>query len=328
MEKSEDNQYLQSVCGDLLDIPPQEEFDTLEECVSKWDCFAVANFPNAIRALAARHGVKVGFHDWDCRQFVRYGSISEDLQKTAKRCHHLITIKMNLLPEIEKRLMGFRTFDVPEFSHNIILPGQLNALHMLTANWEYRAADIPYLFLVDYLPVATDKGVERNLTTVIRNRQLVWNFKYGGHNVTSLGHFQSMTEVVGRLTDIINRNFGDLTEYLTLFCIPASSLDKNEQRYREFSRELCRRTGMTDAFPYIAVYSERTPAHLGGERGCNYAVYRPFFQGRAVLLFDDVLTTGRSLAEAADILKGYGAVPVAACFIGRTVVNEKKTEKE
>lgn len=198
-----------------------------------------------------------------------------------------------------------------------------NKVRALTNGWHTTPSGIPYHALHDYVPVhLTDNQQYTETDDIIQVRQLVWNFKYSNHTVTPWMHVTAMCRVAEQLARHINQHFADVSDKLTLFCLPASSRDTSFLRYGEFSQYLCKMTGMQNSFPYVQFSADRIPAHLGGERINNYILDANYFSGRMIILFDDILTTGISVAQTKELLSQAGATVVAAYFIGRTVKTE------
>ncbi|MEE0360784.1 MAG: phosphoribosyltransferase [Prevotella sp.] len=105
---------------------------------------------------------------------------------------------------------------------------------------------------------------------------------------------------------------------LTLVCIPASTVQDNISRYSRFSNILCSNTGMQNGFPHISIVKEKTQSHLGGTDSAEYSYDADFFKGANVILFDDVVTRGRSMSQMKSALEQIGAYVVCAISIGRT----------
>ena len=197
----------------------------------------------------------------------------------------------------------------------------LSRLLACTEGWERSPQGIPFFCLFDYLPLHM-AGDDRADDAAVRFRHMVWHFKYDMDRTSPRKHVDALYDAVMPLAALLNAAFDTLAEHLTLFCIPASNEESQWMRYREFSQLLCRLTGMADSFRHVHIRTDKVPAHLGGDKRVNYRLDEGWFRDRAVVVFDDVLTTGGSLARCTDRLREAGAVVVAACFLGHTVKKE------
>lgn len=203
-------------------------------------------------------------------------------------------------------------------------PERLLALQAAVSGWGRTPSGIPFRTLFDYVPLSMGDlpaGLDRG--RVQRTRRTVWGFKHSPDSGSPAAHMRSLYRVVRAVGSCIRDTFGSDASRLTLFCIPASSVDGHWLRYREFSLLLCRYTGMTGSFRHVQVVRDRQAVHTGGTASCNWRSDADFFRGRLVLVFDDIYTTGRSLEDAAQRLRLVGARVVAAHFIGRTVSREE-----
>lgn len=150
--------------------------------------------------------------------------------------------------------------------------------------------------------------------------KLVWNFKNDpSKNISSYEHTTALNKVIDLVEGELRRTFGPKTEHLTLVCLTASTQRKTELRFKDFAEKVCRDLNMTNAYPYIKVVGEGGAMHEGGS-GATSKSYNPsFFNGKYVVLFDDVRTTGKSLERERRILENYGAKVICAITIAQTV---------
>jgi hypothetical protein len=173
------------------------------------------------------------------------------------------------------------------------------------SSWN-KVKGIPHYFFYWYYPTKF-----HNITAASEDaRRLVWKFKAGGTH--SQAHVSSIVKEKLRST------FGSDCSELTFVCVPASSADRNENRYRAFSEDVCKELGMTNAFDKIKVTRDAVPRNLGGDGAAEYTIEHTFFSGKKVVLFDDVVTTGHSIKWFKDILESYGATVICVLSIGRT----------
>ena len=163
---------------------------------------------------------------------------------------------------------------------------------------------IHHYFFYYYYPTRFDNITE--LDWDVRN--LIWNFKDG------IGHDKVSQILITKL----QRVYGEALDLLTFVCIPASTREVNHKRYCSFMADVCNATGMENGYDYIRIVKEKEPTHLGGESPAEYSYDKDFFNGRQIILFDDVVTRGRSLSKMKIELENVGAHIVAALSIGRT----------
>ena len=101
--------------------------------------------------------------------------------------------------------------------------------------------------------------------------------------------------------------------------------EANAIRYEEFAEEVCRLTGATNAYKAITIEGERLAVHEN-QNGKNIeSVHiikfnRDFFNGKKVLLFDDIITRGFSYARFACEIENFGAEVLGGYFLGRTLL--------
>ncbi len=145
-------------------------------------------------------------------------------------------------------------------------------------------------------------------------RKRVWKFKDGDFSIT--------LDTARWVASVLDENI-TLLDDCVFACIPASSKDRNEARFCFFAAEVCRATGMTNGFNQIKVSGDRIALHE--HRVCKsletvqvLEFNRDFFNGRQVIIFDDVVTRGDSLATMIDAFQAMGATVVGAVFLART----------
>lgn len=161
-----------------------------------------------------------------------------------------------------------------------------------------------------YYPVRVKKniGIEQQLA-----RQMVWGFKDG----------KNFEQVAVRVAAELKSQFGEKVTEIVFCCVPASSAEKNEIRYKEFSRIVCELSGAINGYPHISVQGERLAVH---EHNTEKSITKvqvvdfdePFFANKSCLVFDDVITRGISFGTFANKLEAFGANVLGGFFLGKT----------
>ena len=150
------------------------------------------------------------------------------------------------------------------------------------------------VWLMKYYPVRIKNVGEQQKA----DRQTIWDFKDGrAYEQVALMTAKHLQELFGsRLTSIV------------FTCVPASTQEKNELRYKRFSERVCELTHAINGYPHMQV-----------SRAAQMADYdTDFFKGKDVLLFDDIITKGISYATTADNLEACGANVLGGLFLAKT----------
>ena len=177
--------------------------------------------------------------------------------------------------------------------------------------------NLRFNYLLKYYPTTCEFEASDDIWN---DRWTVWNFKNTPGKTTLNQHQSALNIVIPSLIQLLNNSFGQKIGKLTLVCIPASSEEKTRLRYEQFSQLICSATGMQNAYHYITIRGERGAKHAG-QSGGNQSISldKDFFKDKCVLLFDDVITSGRSMRKWTNILEQqYGATVIAAVAIGKT----------
>ena len=157
-----------------------------------------------------------------------------------------------------------------------------------------------------------------------RVRKFIWNFKDGKNTV----------KAAKLVADKLTAMFGEDCKNIVFACIPASSEQRNFTRYKVFADEVCRLSGAVNAFDHIHVHGARLAIH---ETKCSKNLEtvqtidfdKEFFNGKKILVFDDILTQGYSYAKFSCALERakfscalerFGASVIGGFFLGKTLL--------
>ena len=184
--------------------------------------------------------------------------------------------------------------------------------------WDTIFMGFQAISMLDYYPT-TSKVTETS--DIWNDRRMVWNFKNNPEKVYDDENAKAVEWATLQAKEIIETTFGkENAKYITFVCIPASSQEMTERRYKTFSEKLCKATGMIDAFNHIKVSHAKTEKHTGGSSFSQDMLEydKDFFKDKYVLLFDDVITTGSSMRSFKSKLQEFGSLVIGGMSIGRT----------
>lgn len=183
----------------------------------------------------------------------------------------------------------------------------LNDIKDGTKTWhKVDNTEIPVFYMYHYLPKSS--GLSPTEFEEI-NRECIWSFKDG----RDYGIFE-------QVVDVLKHFFLQSTlSNCTFVCIPASTAEKNETRYEFFSSAVAKLCDMCNGYDHITIKCDRQASHLGGESKFNLSFDEDWFKGKNVILFDDIITTGKSIKWMAERLSSFGAYVIGAITLGKTV---------
>lgn len=175
--------------------------------------------------------------------------------------------------------------------------------------------EIPVFSLYYYYP---KKRLQHNVTEDQESvRDFIYKFKDG----------ENPDDVAEQIITVLKLCFLQETiSDITLVCIPASTKEKNRARYEKFSSIIAQECNMWNAYDHIKIDYDRNAKHNGGESDYdNLSFDSSWFEGKDVLIFDDIVTKGNSICKMREKLEGLGANVIGAITLGQTVyVNKGK----
>lgn len=159
-------------------------------------------------------------------------------------------------------------------------------------------------------------------------RERIWDFK-AAEFTTEASRRLASEFFIDKVEEVLKYFFKDRLSELTLFCIPASSKSVNQRRYGQFSRDLCARTGMTNAFEAVDIVQDGAPKHLHADGKSTQAKIQldaNLINGKNIILFDDVVTKGNNMKAYFDFLtSNYNCKVLGGITLGRTEHEYHKT---
>lgn len=169
----------------------------------------------------------------------------------------------------------------------------------------FSVGGFPAAYFFDYCPDRADRNVRDE-----RNRNMILAFKDGKDETA-----------IHLVTEFI---FGyipaDELEDWMLCVIPASTRSKNEARNRHFCESVSRISGIQNGYKEIIILFDRTDSReKKTDDTTSNLQFGNGFEGKKVLLFDDIVTRGVSFIQCAEGIMGKGAESVTGLFLGRTL---------
>ena len=148
----------------------------------------------------------------------------------------------------------------------------------------------------------------------IADRQMVYDFKDG----------RSFEAVAQMTAASLKEQYGDGCKDITFVPVPASTSEKNELRYKAFCERVCELTGAINGYEHVKVIGGRLAIHENRKlekeiRKVSIIEFdEEWFRGKAVIVFDDVITRGISFGMYANQLESFGANVIEGIFLART----------
>ena len=190
-----------------------------------------------------------------------------------------------------------------------------------TKDWDILNGNFHYTWLLDYYPTTCDFIASRKEWN---DRYTIWDFKNDpDRKISKTNHSKALDYVIPRIIEKLSDTFGeDYLQFITLVCIPASTKIKNNARYEEFAKRICEECGMENGFAHINILkdgmSKKDPNNETGKSIQPKVAIDDWFNGRYVLLFDDVITKGDTMMKYKSLLEEKGAYVIGGLSIGKT----------
>ena len=111
---------------------------------------------------------------------------------------------------------------------------------------------------------------------------------------------------------------------LSFMVIPASTRERHEQRFKDFSATSSRLLSITNGYDAITITHDREEYKglKDKDKTANLHFNETAIRNRHILLFDDLLTSSTALYQVSRKLLAYGARSVTGIFLAKTLPPE------
>jgi len=160
--------------------------------------------------------------------------------------------------------------------------------------------------LTEYVP---QRYLRRASFETLENDRMLLSFKQG----TAYAR-RWATNLVGNALSAMDMS------NTVIVCIPASCKRTNDRRYKKFSAEVSAKLGAIDGFQHIEVIGKREKVHRSKtrEQQDNVKIDTDWFQGKRLIVVDDITTTGKTADAFIQKLENAGAHVRMAIFLAKT----------
>lgn len=190
-------------------------------------------------------------------------------------------------------------------------------------NWAVLANGVPYTWIVDY-PAFSAFGTFELSPEQWEQRHFITNFKGNSELTTEIDHQQAVERaiplVVNTIKGCLAKCNGNLkANEITLICVPAAQQENTERRYKQFCQEVCQGTSLQNAYDHIQYDASSSAETKRTGSTPAYVLDASFFKGRNLLVFDDIIASGRSLCHFTNQLRQMGAYIIGVIALGKTI---------
>lgn len=153
-------------------------------------------------------------------------------------------------------------------------------------------------------------------------RDTVYSFKDKFNNKLPTQIMSARTTISNEVCSVINKLYPGEQHNLWFCTAQASTPESAVKRFKYFCQMVSTASGVHDGFDLIDVTGEKASASTGGGiRGdiSNLSFDPAKISGKRIILFDDIITSGRTMAAIRNALLSNGAASVDCIAYGRTV---------
>ena len=174
----------------------------------------------------------------------------------------------------------------------------------------------------EYLP---KRYAERSINDA-QVRNLVFRFKDGEK--------QAAAHAAECVATLLMRWYQLRCKEYTIVCVPSASMSAYKRRFSYFAAIVARRCRQENAMRHVNIVGERDALHRTADHvvreadGYRVTLDADFFRGRKVIVFDDLITSGKTAEEFARLLTEAGAEVVGGMFLARTIKGQRLTSPD
>lgn len=167
---------------------------------------------------------------------------------------------------------------------------------------------IPVVTFMRYVPKC--EGDDNNATESAL-RELLWRLKDGEEDVCD-----AFTQLLFRF---LKRNLRQTCQMATFAFVPASSEEATCTRWETMSERLSEMLECDNGFEYLMPARESVPRHfIGRGRPRPLDLDEDFFNGKKIILIDDLINTGKTMCQVINELENAGGEVVLCIAIAHT----------
>lgn len=160
-----------------------------------------------------------------------------------------------------------------------------------------------------YISLCVDKAQQ------MANNRFVYDFKAGDKKAAHL--------CAEWLVRYLTRQYSSILEDFVVVFAPCSTQWKYTKRFG-YLAAILNAAGIKTANEHVHIFGERKPTHNGGSHVVNEDIYHvsvdgEYFKGKQVILFDDLLTSGKTIEDFRRKLEAAGAYVEREIFLARTI---------
>lgn len=165
--------------------------------------------------------------------------------------------------------------------------------------------DIPFFHFYWFMPIRMGRVSDYYQDI----RTLVYDFKYG----------YADGKVASLISKYLRYHFTD-AELNTMYfcCVPAHSMSATESRWKKLSQLVCKSTGLKNGFKFLISQNDRPEKHYGNDVHSEYVLDKNALDGKFIILFDDVVTSGKTMGNYVNELKHSRANIICRIALAKT----------
>ena len=154
-----------------------------------------------------------------------------------------------------------------------------------------------------------------------RTRHLVFAFKDKFHNKSIFEINRARSVFSDEVSTLLKKLYGDSIGDVWFCTAQASTPESADRRFKAFCEKVSAACGVNNGYELIEVTGTKLSASTeGGVRGdiSNLSISSAVV-GKKIVLFDDIITSGKSMSNLRSALLAKGASSVDCVAFGRTV---------
>lgn len=176
-----------------------------------------------------------------------------------------------------------------------------------------------YLYLYSYIPV----GYENNNNFHLTNEEFMYRNKILSFKKIGIAKAAGTYDIYEDLKMLLTESF-DGVENTMFFFVPSKKDSNYSSRHKCLNELLVRDFHVTTSFKLVKYLEDGCSAREGGEAIPAQLYWgKCFFKDKQIIIFDDIITSGRTVLHYKSLLESWGARVIACVSLGKTIYSHE-----